>query len=156
MFVCVFAFHRTPGCKLSCRLHMKAEDSGYTRRRGERGEKLSGRRRRRASAFILNPAGESLGLSLWERQPAAAHTLTHTHTQAHYLGKNTEYLRVPLKLSGTLISLVFAIIKIYLHYLDNNLRKSSCCKVKFPMRPKSSFQHEGLSTFLLSFQKRPT
>lgn len=43
---------------------MKAEDSGYTGQRGERREKQSGGSRRRASAFILNPAGESFGLSV--------------------------------------------------------------------------------------------
>lgn len=80
-------FHRTAGCKLSCRLHMKAEDSGYTGwgRWGESREKQI-RRSRRASAFILNPAGGNWGLPLWERQLL--------HTQSKY----TECSGRPLKL----------------------------------------------------------
>lgn len=84
------AFCRTPGCKLTCRLHLKAEDSGYKRRRVEERktdlEKRKPRRRTRgASAFIFNPAGESFGLSLWDGQRAAAAAPpTPTHTREKY------------------------------------------------------------------------
>lgn len=150
--MCAFAFYRTPGCKLSCRLHMKAEDSGYTRRRGERREKQIGRRRRTASAFILNPAGEGLGLSLWERETASCCS-THTHAHAHDKNLGKENSRVPLKLNGKIISLLLTIIKKSIPYIQAVKNTWKAPTAKWVQKVLSNMKDFQLLVFK---KKRPT